>query len=258
MNDLAIAHHVPARRADPRSVPPRRPLAGPLVAVCGLCGGAGTSTLAYLIARAEARETRAPVLVADVGGPSAGLVAYAGAQPTRSLPRIANAVAAHEPLSDALFAHAADGLRVMASEPSLEPHEDVDPHALARVLGDARAAHALTVVDCGLAAGAVAQQTLTLASHVVWVLPATLGGICRGGPLLGLHGLAPARRELVVAREDASGCPAPTDELRRLAELRDAPLVLMPHVSDLGEQAAEPALEHAALTLDAIRMELRR
>ena len=37
----------------------------PLLAVCGLCGGAGASTIAYLTALAEARSERGDVLLAD-------------------------------------------------------------------------------------------------------------------------------------------------------------------------------------------------
>ena len=56
--------HGPAMSASPRC--------GALLAVCGLCGGAGASTIAYLIALAEARSERGDVLVADTGGPTAG------------------------------------------------------------------------------------------------------------------------------------------------------------------------------------------
>jgi Flp pilus assembly CpaE family ATPase len=241
---------------DARARPAHAHGGGALVAVCALCGGAGATTVAYLTARAFARATRARVLACDTGGPSGGLLAYAGAQPTRSLPGVANAVAAHEPLADALFAHAADGLRVMASRPALDA--GADAVGLARVLHDARAAHALTVVDCGLPASATERQVIEAATHVAWVLPATLGGVRRGQPLLELFGLERTRGELVVAREDASGRRAPTHELAQLAELRHAPLVLMPHVPDLGEHPAEEALDEAALTLDAIRMAVSR
>lgn len=56
------------------------PRLGPLLAVCGLTGGAGVTTLSYLIALAAARERADPVLVADMGGPSGGLAACAGVE----------------------------------------------------------------------------------------------------------------------------------------------------------------------------------
>ena len=73
------------------------PSAGPLLAVCGLCGGAGASTLAYLVALAEARRRSAPVLVGDTGGPGGGISCYAGVQAPRSLVEVADHVAAGLP-----------------------------------------------------------------------------------------------------------------------------------------------------------------
>src|SRR4051794_41843397 len=45
----------------------RRPHAAPLVAVCGVCGGAGASTLSYLLARYAVRQLDGHVLVCDSG-----------------------------------------------------------------------------------------------------------------------------------------------------------------------------------------------
>src|SRR5690348_16653551 len=53
-----VAHE--GEPANERQVAAPRP--GPLLAVCGVCGGAGASTLAYLFALAGARETTQPVL----------------------------------------------------------------------------------------------------------------------------------------------------------------------------------------------------
>src|SRR4051794_24816394 len=58
----------------------RTPQPGALLAVCGLCGGAGASTLSYLIARFAAEQASADVLVCDTGGPTGGLAAYAAAE----------------------------------------------------------------------------------------------------------------------------------------------------------------------------------
>src|SRR5258708_8512026 len=55
----------PPRSIGERPLPVRR---GQLLAVCGLCGGAGASTLAYLVPLAAAREGSEPVLVADTRG----------------------------------------------------------------------------------------------------------------------------------------------------------------------------------------------
>ena len=77
MGAAAIAARIPlprrSRRATADCAAGLRTLGGPLVAVCGLAGGAGTSTLALLLARQAARESTAPVLL-DRGRPArAGL-----------------------------------------------------------------------------------------------------------------------------------------------------------------------------------------
>jgi Flp pilus assembly CpaE family ATPase len=229
---------------------------GPLLAVCGLCGGAGASTLAYLTAQAAARDGNGPVLVCDSGGPTGGLAAYAGVESARSLPALANAIAAYEPVGAGLFADGAPGLRVIASRPQLDDCAAED--GVARVLRDARQAHALTVVDCGSAGSRLGLQILGAATHVAWVLPATVSGLERGARVVGLFGVEQSRHELVVARYDGAGRKPPIEELGGLAAARGAPLVLMPHVPDLDPGRAEEALEAAELSLDAILMALRR
>ena len=89
---------------------------GPLLAVCGLCGGAGASTLAYLTALAEARSERGDVLLADTGGPTAGIAHYAGVETPRSLSEVSEHVAAGLPVAQ-LVATTSDGLRVLATGP---------------------------------------------------------------------------------------------------------------------------------------------
>lgn len=196
------------------------------------------------------------MLVCDTGGPTGGLAAYARVSAPRSLPRAANAIAASAALSEGLFAVAESQLRVVASGPDLD--EEVDERGLDRLLADAREAHRLTVVDCGTLGGAVAARVLAAATHLIWVIPATRSGIRRARPVLELLGIEPERRELVVARRDASGRRSPVEDLATLAEARAAPLVLMPHVSDLGERDAEDGLEAGAVALDAIRSVVSR
>jgi hypothetical protein len=228
-----------------------RPTVGPLLAVCGLCGGAGTSTLSYLVAADFALSSDLPALVCDTGGPTGGLAAYARVRSTRSLPRLAAAIAEREQLGEGLFAQAEGGLRVIASSPHLDV--DADERGVERLLADARAAHRLTVVDCGALRGPVDRLVLDAASHVAWVLPATLSGVRRAGPVLELFGSDPTRKELVVARRDAGERKPPADDLTALAAGRHARLVLMPHVPDLGEEPAARGLEAAQVTLQAIR-----
>jgi Flp pilus assembly CpaE family ATPase len=228
----------------------------PLLAVCALCGGAGASTLAYLIGRHRARHAERPVLVCDTGGPTAGLSAYAGVESPRSLGGVADALVAGESLADGLFVEDGGGLRVLARPPQCEQqgHEG----ALRRVLHDAREAHALTVVDCGTLNHAADRWVLAAATHVAWVLPATDSAVLRGERVLAAIPSLAGRPELIVARPDASGHRPPTPVLKQLAAERAAPLVLMPHIPDLVEHPPEEALEAASVTLAAMEAVVRR
>src|SRR5215207_10219947 len=60
-------------------------LGGPLVALCGLAGGAGTSTLALLLARQAAAESSAPVLLTEADPLRPGLAALTGCATPRPL-----------------------------------------------------------------------------------------------------------------------------------------------------------------------------
>ncbi len=104
---------------------------GPLLAVCGLCGGAGTSTLAYLVALASVREGPGLVLVGDTGGPSGGLSQYARVEAPRSLTEAAELVAHGLPTGQ-LVARTSEGLRVLATGPrfALECEREVKPQRL--------------------------------------------------------------------------------------------------------------------------------
>jgi Flp pilus assembly CpaE family ATPase len=249
----------PSQAVEPlpdRAKPAEQGLASPLLAVSALCGGAGSSTLAYLIARSASERSELPVLLCDAGGPTGGLSIYVEAEAPRSLAAAANALVDPEPPADGLFAEEASGLRVLAGAPDLET--EADPAGLSRLLGDAREAHSLTVADCGTLRGRAERQVLAEASHVAWVMPATRSGVSRARRVLELFGLDRERPELLVARHDAGGRAAPVEELSELAAIRNAALVLMPHVPDLGEHGPDAALGEVGLTMEAIWTVLRR
>jgi MinD-like ATPase involved in chromosome partitioning or flagellar assembly len=229
----------------------------PLVAVSGLCGGAGVSTLTYLLARWVARnrapaDPRSEVLAIDAGATTAGLSLYAGVRSSRSLARLACDVA-DRAVAGAPFARAADGLRILASTPSTEP--EVDREAIVRVMADAKRAHRLTVVDCATAGTPAQRCVLDVASHVVWVLPATPAGVHRARLVLDARG-APATPEIVVARRDPSARKTRTRALSSLAASRHAPLVLMPSVPALSARSSDRALEQCSVTLQALATRL--
>jgi Flp pilus assembly CpaE family ATPase len=226
---------------------------GPLLQVVGLVGGAGASTLAYLTAATAAEQSRAPVLVCDTGGPTAGLAVYAGVQSARTLADTAERVAAGEPLGGGLFAQAEGGLRVIAGDPQFTVAGERE--GVRRLLHDARLVHGLTVVDGGTLARSSEQAAIALATHVAWVLPASESALQRARRVLSR--LAPlGRPELIIAR--AEGRKAPIDALGDLADERRAPLILMPHLSALAEHRIADACCEAALTLQAIAGLLQR
>jgi Flp pilus assembly CpaE family ATPase len=229
---------------------------GPLLAVCGLCGGAGATTLAYLVARHCARDTKCPILVCDTGGPSAGLAAYAGVESPRSLTGVADALADGDSLAEGVFVEVDRGLRVVTRRPG--PDGEYDQRSLRRVLCDAREAHALTVVDCGTLTRSADLSALAAATHIAWVVPATESALTRARRIAAAPPRIPGRPELIVARRDMSETRAPTSDLKQLATDRGAALVLAPHVPDIVERPVEEALEKASVTLVVIEGALRR
>lgn len=228
---------------------------GPLVAVVGLCGGAGVSTLTYLVGLVAARSSEAPILACDMGGPSAGLATYAGVQSRRSVSQIAHVLGEREETLGSLFAYAADGLRLIASGPQFTVPDN--QAGVARVLSDAVEAHGLTVVDCGTLCRPAEQLALACATHVLWVLPATPSGAQRAGRVLESTLPYLPGREVLVARRDASARQAPMPDLEALADGRRAPLVLMPNVPDLTEQPVASVIDAAQVTLGAIAAVIR-
>jgi len=233
------------------------PAGCPLVAVAGVCGGAGTTTVAYLTAIAAGEATTDAIAVGDLGGPGATLAELAGADPGRSLSGLADAAAAHAPTADRLFDRAAGpGPRVLAGRPAVR--EATDRAGLDRVLAELRRAHSLAVVDCGVPDDDGARQVLDRATHLLWVLPATAHGVRRGRALLDLFPAAADRRELLVARHQADAGRPAVDGLKALAGERGAPLVLLPEVGDLATGDVRAAAERAGVGLDAILMAVRR
>ena len=198
--------------------------------MCGLCGGAGASTLAYLTALAEARSERGDVLLADTGGPTAGIAHYAGVETPRSLSEVSELLAAGLPVGQ-LLATTRDGLRVLATGPRLAA--DCARDGIELLLDHARRRYTLTVIDCGTLARQADQIALAKASHVAWVLPATAGAVDRGRKTLDALAPHPSGREMLLARHKPSDRRRALRELRDLARERRAPLILLPSLPEL-------------------------
>jgi hypothetical protein len=229
----------------------------PLLAVCGLCGGAGTSTLSYLVARFAVAQAPGHVLVCDTGGPAGGLAACARVQSPRSLLEAAARVARGLPLPGGLYAvdqsAGASGheLRVIATSRRFADANGADGLEALLAMARSDGAHALTVADCGTLQREADRLVLRAASHNAWVLPATGNDVRRAERVLAAIGPDPAGRELVVARHDRRERAAGLRALRALADRRRAPLVLIPHLSDPLERPAR-ALDEAQVALQAI------
>ena len=229
---------------------------GPLLAIVSLCGGAGASTLTALTSAQAARESRAPILAVDTGGPHAALHTYAGARSALSLAAAAAYVENGQRPPSGLLAGATNNLRVIAAKP--EPDQPLASAGVLRIIGDAVAKHGLTVIDCSNGTRPIDRLALESATHIAWVLPATASGVERAAGTLDALPVGPHGREVIVARRDQSGRAAPLSDIADIADEREATLALMPHVPDLAESPLGDSLSAAAPVLAALGTILRR
>jgi Flp pilus assembly CpaE family ATPase len=141
-------------------------------------------------------------------------------------------------------------MHVLAGAPQLD--EPIDEDSAAALIGQAIAAHALTVLDCAQLTRPVERTALEHATHVAWVIPATTAGLRRGTVLLAVLAKAAHSHEVVIARHDRATSEAALHELAQLADERRAPLVLVPHLDDIADRDTERVIEQAALALQAL------
>jgi MinD-like ATPase involved in chromosome partitioning or flagellar assembly len=141
-------------------------LGGPVVAVCGMTGGAGTTTIASCLARRAAAESAAPVLLTESDHHRSGLAVLARCATAHSLAELALRVSEDEIPAEP-FVELAPGLRLIAAEPRTAARADAP--VLCALLRDAREAHGLVVVDCGTDVTA-GNPVLAQASHIIWIV----------------------------------------------------------------------------------------
>jgi hypothetical protein len=232
---------------------------GPVVVVCGLHGGAGTSTLAYGLAAQAALESPATVLLCETDAAAGDVAALTGVASPLSLSELAAQFAAGRAPEGGTLARAGK-LRVIAGEPAGAPL--VDDGAVAALVGAARARYGLTVIDAGTARAPMTAELLRIATHVVWITLARPGAAQRARALLAgpLVPSIAARQALVVRavrRTRGAGMRQPAAELRQLAEDCCERLVLMgdsPGASgthlELGERRMLAALTSLSRFLD--------
>ena len=201
-------------------------MGGPVVAVCGLTGGAGTSTLALLLARLAASGSTAPILLAETDPLRAGLAVLTGRATPRPLVALAQDVIDDRQPAEA-FVELEAGLRLIAAEP--QPVTAAPRDALDLLLEQARDAHGLVVLDCGTH-WTPDSPVLAHSTHIIWTLPATPTGLARGATQLNAAMTAAGRRrEALAATATVTQPLASVRALRRLARQRCEQLVLIPH-----------------------------
>ena len=230
-------------------------LGGPLVALCGLTGGAGTSTLALLLARQAAAESSVPVLLAEADPLRPGLAALAGRATPRPLIALAHELGNGRVPSET-FLELAPRLRLIAAAP--QPCAPPRPDALRALLGEARDAHGLTLIDCGThwTAG---DPVLAAATHIVWTVAATPTGLARARAHL-TAGVAPPEgrgREMLAAAAIVPRPLVPVRALRQVARRRCERLVLIAHDERIA-RGAHRASETTNRALAGLARTLRR
>jgi len=219
--------------------------------VCGLHGGAGASTLAYLLAVSASRSSTAPVLLCEAPGASGDQAALTGASSRLGLLDLAGAVAAGR--APRRFWAQQNDLRVLAGPPRRPPERDAagDPGAL---LERARAAHGLTVLDVGEIRAPYAAELLAAATHIVWAAVLRDGAPAHAARIFDSDLIPPlAARQLVAVRggrgrDQLSGT---VRALRKLAPEHTDRLLLIPDTPALA--GASPDLD---VTVDQARQTL--
>jgi hypothetical protein len=229
---------------------------GPLVAVCALVGGSGASTLAFALACQAARESSAPILVAESDARRAGLAVLARQASPLCLLRLARAVADGR-APERAFVELDPGLRLIASAPHLFATPDATE--VRALLRDARAAHGLVIVDCGTA-WAAARPVLDEATHILWTVTAERAAVVRARTLFSSGALpTPGRwREVLVALKLERRRDASVRALRRLAFQRCERLVLAPHSDALANGELPASDTRLSRTLISLAYTLRR
>jgi hypothetical protein len=142
-----------------------------IVTVCGLHGGAGTTTIASLLASAGAAQRPGRVLLADTA-PGAGDLALAHQATSRhSLTDLAHLHDARRVPNHVPWHELDTGVRLLAHAPARR--RAARQSAISQVLRDADATHDLVVIDAGAITDEHACGALTATDVVLWTLDAT-------------------------------------------------------------------------------------
>jgi hypothetical protein len=214
---------------------------GPVVIVCGLHGGAGTSTLALLLARYAAVASSVPVLLCEAPAASGDQLALGAPESAVSLAALAVTLGLGARPPDGWWAER-ENLRVLATPPTapLDTPAGVD---LSGTLQAAAREHGLTVVDGGSVRDPSTRALLGCATHVIWTLSIQPGAIQQARAVLA-SGLVPAiaAAQAFALRTDrrSAALTRPVRDLRRVAESHSArQLLLLPYAPVLATRPVD-------------------
>lgn len=210
---------------------------GAVVAVCGLAGGCGTTTLAHLVAAQAARESSGPVLLCESEAPLGGLAVVAGASSAHGLAGVADLTGETGTIPDLPVTWLTDRLALLAAPP--RPRPPVPETTVAAVLEHARATYPLVVVDCRTPDHPHCAAALSVATHVLWTLPASSATLESFLALTrtGLLPVAPEARHALIANAVRPAPAASVRDLHKLTDDRHERLVLIPHIEEIHEPA---------------------
>ena len=232
-------------------------LDGPIVAVCGLHGGAGASTLAHLLAAGAAAGSRAPVLLCESDDVAGDIARLTGVTSPLSLAELAAAYAAGRPPAGGSLARAG-ALRVIAGAARLPA--DAPAGAIADVVRAAAARHGLTVLDAGTLRAPGSRELLQVATHIVWTTIARPGAAAAARALL-QSDLVPAlagTATLAVRGARRGRVPAVRDAARELRELAERHCDRMVFVAEHDGDSADLDDRRVLRTLTELAGALRR
>ncbi|WCB95474.1 hypothetical protein DSM104299_04221 [Baekduia alba] len=206
-----------------------------IVAVCGLHGGAGTTTIAVLLAQAAARQRPHRVLLCDAA-PGAGDLAYTyGSASASDLNALAIIGAEGRTPSETPWLDLVDGVRLLAR--AAAPRPAASAAVIATALLDAGTVHELVVIDAGSLTSPAAAAALPIADLVIWTLDA--GALLQrcAHLLAGPHSTT-ARHAPWLLAISAIGRQAHPTVAAPLADIvpSAARQVLLPHLAELGAQ----------------------
>jgi|GEM_PF-4482726 len=242
---------------EPAKAPGVDPYGPPVVAVCGTGGGAGTTTVTALMAFIASRQDRGPVLLTDLGGPSASLAALIGKKGNYSLGSAANAhrIGLFANNGTAPFAKVNENLRLMAKEPdALDLTPDSTDSALTDLLEHAQEDHYATFIDCGRLELPAEQQVAASATHVVWVVGGTKTEARKARAMIASLGFSGSRGSMLYVRSEVEAMPdlPVQEELGKVADENSLGIIVAGPVGDLVSQGLMPTAARARKPVGAM------